>query len=354
MAPTKNLSWVFLEPPIYEPVDGKNFHIEDHPFDLEAPPPNGGLVVEVLYVSVDPYMRGRMRDPSIKSYSPPFEIGQPIKAYSIARVVKSDSGKWKEGDIFFGTLPVQQHIAIDEDMASGKIGNLRKVENPYNLPLREFVGALGMPGLTAYSSLYEIGKPKKGETIFISSAAGAVGQLVGQLAKHDGLRVIGSVGSDDKLDFILKELGFDGGFNYKKEKPANALPRLAPNGIDIYYENVGAEHLEAAINALNVGGRIVACGMVAEYNTPLEERYGVKNLFKIIGQRLRIQGFIVGDPDFGPKYTKEHQSNVQRWLHEGTFKSTYHQTDGLENVGAAFVEMLKGGNFGKAAVKVKD
>ena len=133
---------------------------------------------------------------------------------------------------------------------------LEKLDNPYNLDPAIYVGALGMPGLTAYSSFYEIGQPKKGETIFISAASGAVGQLVGQLAKHEGLTVIGSVGSDEKLSFIEKELGFDGGFNYKKEKPADALKRLAPKGIDIYYENVGGEQLEAAIDAMSDFGRI--------------------------------------------------------------------------------------------------
>lgn len=132
----------------------------------------------------------------------------------------------------------------------------RKLENPYNLDPRLFIGALGMPGLTAYSSFYAIGQPKKGETIFISAASGAVGQIVGQLAKHEGLTVIGSVGSDEKLDYIKKELKFDDGFNYKKEKPAEALAKLAPKGIDIYYENVGGEQLEAALDAINNFGRI--------------------------------------------------------------------------------------------------
>ena len=353
MAPTKNPTWVFLEVPVHEPVDGKHFHVEDQSIDLEAPPPAGGFLTESLYISVDPYMRGRMRDPSVPSYSPPFYVGQPIRAYSVARVLKSDHPKWKEGDIFFGTLAVQKYNAITAETANGGIGNLfRKIENPYDLPTREFIGALGMPGLTAYSSHYEIGKPKKGETIFISSAAGAVGQLVGQLAKHDGLKVIGSVGSDDKLDFIKKDLNFDDGFNYKKEKPADALARLAPQGIDIYYDNVGAEHLEAALGAFNPHGRIVACGMIADYSKPPAEKYPIRNLFTFIGKKLTMQGFIVGDADFGPKYTKEHQANVQKWLKEGTFKSTYHETVGIENVGASFVEMLKGGNFGKAVVKV--
>jgi NADPH-dependent curcumin reductase CurA len=152
-----------------------------------------------------------------------------------------------------------------------------------------------MPGLTAYSSFYEIGAPKKGETIFISAASGAVGQLVGQLAKHEGLKVIGSVGDDKKLDFITKDLNFDAGFNYKKESASEALKRLAPNGIDIYYENVGGEQLEAAIAKMNDFGRIIACGMISQYNNTPDQAYGVRNLMMVVAKRLKMQGFIVGD-----------------------------------------------------------
>lgn len=181
-----------------------------------------------------------------------------------------------------GNISIEEYSIVPRDAVAG----LQKIENPYNLNSIEFIGALGMPGLTAYSSLYAIGKPVKGETIFISAASGAVGHLVGQLAKHEGLRVIGSVGSDDKLDYIVKDLKFDGGFNYKKENPADALKRLAPNGIDIYYENVGGIQLEAAIDALNDFGRIVACGMVSEYSKTEGEKYGVRNLMRKQRQSL--------------------------------------------------------------------
>jgi NADPH-dependent curcumin reductase CurA len=173
-------------------------------------------------------------------------------------VVKSDNEKFAPGDLIIGHLGIEEYSRVTKEQmeAMGGAGAFRKLTNPHNLDPVVYLGALGMPGLTAYSSLYEIGKPKKGETIFISSAAGAVGQIVGQLCKHEGLHVIGSVGSDEKLEYITKDLGFDSGFNYKKEKPADALARLAPDGIDIYYENVGGEQLEAAINALKFHGRI--------------------------------------------------------------------------------------------------
>lgn len=211
-----------------------------------------------------------------------------------------------------------------------------------------------MPGLTAYSSFYEIGKPVKGETIFISSASGAVGQLVGQLAKHEGLKVIGSVGSDDKLDYIIKDLKFDGGFNYKTEKAADALKRLAPDGIDIYYENVGGEQLEAAISAMKDFGRIVACGMISEYNKTEAERYPIKNLMNIVAKRLTFKGFIVGDANMGPLHAKARDENVSKWLADGSFKATLSVTEGIDNSPEGLIGMLQGKNFGKAVLKIAD
>jgi NADPH-dependent curcumin reductase CurA len=267
-------------------------------------------------------------------------------------VVKSSSSKFSPGDWIRASLPVQEYsIVPPEDVERGGI---TKIENPYGLELYHFIGALGMPGLTAYSSFFDIGKPKKGETVFVSAAAGAVGQIVGQLAKHEGLSVIGSVGTDEKVDFILKELNFDAGFNYKKEKPADALKRLAPNGIDIYYENVGGEHLEAAIDAMNDFGRIVACGMISEYSTPDEEKYPIRNLFKIVTKRLTMRGFIVGDANMGPVYAKEHQEKMQKWLSEGTFKAKVSITEGIDHASEGFVGMLNGKNFGKAVLQIAD
>lgn len=252
-----------------------------------------------LYFSCDPYMRGRMRDPNRPSYSPPFEIGKPMTAYALVQVLRLPDGQdgittskgvtYRTGDILYGLFEIAEYSLLPKEWLEHP--QVNKVENPHKLPLSNFLSVMGMTGLTAYSSLYEIGRPKKGETIFISSAAGAVGQIVGQIAKREGLKVIGSVGDDAKLDFIVNELGFDGGFNYKKEKSAlEALQRLAPDGVDIYYENVGGEQLEAAIECMNVFGRIskfssflvvvgrdansvVACGMVSQYNMPAGEYF---------------------------------------------------------------------------------
>jgi NADPH-dependent curcumin reductase CurA len=226
---------------------------------------------------------------------------------------------------------------------------ISKLENPLGIEdIRVFLGALGMPGLTAYSSLYEIGKPKKGETIFVSAASGAVGALVGQLAKHEGLRVVGSVGSDEKLDFITKELGFDAGFNYKKEKPTDALTRLAPQGIDIYYENVGGEHFEAALNAMNDFGRVVMCGLISQYNAA---PYPITNIHHVLAKRVTMCGFTVNDANMGPVYSKEHQEKVQKWIKEGSFKALTHETVGIDNASEAFIGLLQGKNYGKAVLK---
>lgn len=262
---TPNKTLIFKKIPHGFPVAGEHLVVEDRPIDLEAVP-QGGLVVKNLYSSFDPYMRGRMRDASIKSYVPAFELNGPVVSYTVSKVLKSDASGFKEGDLLVDVVPVAEYAYVQKELIEAQRAN--KISNPHNLDLGIFVGHLGMPGLTAWSSLFKIGKPKKGETIFISSAAGAVGQVVGQIAKHEGLRVIGSVGSDEKLEFITKELGFDAGTNYKKEHPSDALKRLAPDGIDIYYENVGGETLDAALEAMRYKGRVVGCGMVSGHHVP--------------------------------------------------------------------------------------
>jgi NADPH-dependent curcumin reductase CurA len=350
MTSENNLAIIFKKVPTGLPVAGEHLTVEDRGYDRSASPPAGGIVAQTVYSSYDPYMRGRMREPEKKSYSPPFSLNEPITSYCVSRVLKSDNPHYSEGDLLVGSgIPVQQYVSLPKEI----VEKAQKIDPSTALKdLRNYIGPLGMPGLTAYSSLYEIGKPNKGEVIFISSAAGAVGQIVGQLAKHEGLTVLGSVGSDEKLNFITEDLGFDGGFNYKKEKPLDALKRLAPDGIDIYYENVGAEHLEASLEMLRNNGRIVGCGMVSQYNLPEDQRYGIKNLFYITTKNLTFRGFIVGTPDFGPKYKMEHQENVSKWIAEGKFKVSFSETEGIENGPQGFIGMLQGKNFGKAVLKL--
>ena len=341
---------IFKQVPTGLPVAGQDLTVEACEFDIEQAPPGGGVTTKNIYASFDPYQRGRMREPTENSYSPPFDLGKPITNAIVAKVLKSNNEKFKAGDIVIGFLPIEEYSVVTKQAADA----LKNIGNPYNLDLMMFLGPLGMPGLTAYSSFYDIGQPKKGETIFISAASGAVGQLVGQLAKREGLKVVGSVGSDDKLEFILKELDFDGGFNYKKEKPADALKRLAPDGIDIYYENVGGEQLEAALDAMNNFGRIIACGMISEYSKADSERYGIRNLMSVVSKRITMRGFIVGDENMGPRYVKDCNEKVAKWLHDGSLKARISVTDGIDNAPRGFVDMLQGKNFGKAVLKIAD
>lgn len=329
---------------------GKHIRVETHDFDENQELAHGAVAVKVHYASFDPYLRGRMRKPGAKSYSAPFEIGKPLNNATIASIIKSNNQDFQPRDIIhLRRSAIEEYIVLSQDELKN---NASKLDNPYKLVPRVFLGALGMPGLTAYSSFYALGEPKKGETIFISAASGAVGQLVGQLAKHEGLKVIGSVGDDKKLDFILHELDFDGGFNYKKEDAHAALARLAPEGIDIYYENVGGEQLEAALAAMNLFGRIVACGMISQYNKSSDDLYGVKNMTLIVTKRLKMQGFIVSDENMGPKYSSEHQKNVQKWIAEGSFKVQDTVTKGMDNAGDGLLSLFDGRNFGKAVLEI--
>ncbi|KAK4653248.1 hypothetical protein QC762_511750 [Podospora pseudocomata] len=350
----QNKTLLFKKVPTNAPIPGEHLAVEPVPFDLK--PPKGGLTVAVLSASYDPYLRGKMRDPSIKSYSPPFLVGEPITNDTVSKVIRSDTPDFAEGDLIVAYLPLAEYAHLSADQL--KNGTIRRRVDIKNSKIGKdlglFLGPLGMPGLTAWSSYHEIGQPKKGETIFISSAAGAVGQVVGQVAKREGLRVIGSVGADEKLDFILNELGFDGGFNYKTENPFDALKRLAPDGVDIYFENVGGEQLEAAIEAMNQHGRIIACGMISQYSVPDEQKYGVKNLFKVVSKRITMRGFIVYDKGFADKYGEEHQRKMQEWLAEGSYKAKLSVTEGIDNAAEGLVGMLEGKNFGKAVLKIRD
>ena len=254
----QNKSLIFKSVPKGTPKAGEHLAVEDRPIDLDASLPENGMIVQTLYLSFDPYQRGRMRDADVKSYSPAYQLDQPIRNSSIAKVLKSAHKKYSKGDLIqlYMDGPFQEYVTLE----AGDIGDgVWKLDNSYDLDPALYLGPLGMPGLTAYSGFYEIGQPKKGETIFISAASGAVGSMVGQLAKRQGLTVIGSVGDKEKLKYIMDDLGFDAGFNYKEEKPIEALKRLAPGGIDIYFESVGGEHLEAALSAMKQWGRVGKC-----------------------------------------------------------------------------------------------
>lgn len=344
----QNKGVIFRNVPNGQIEPDKTIKVEAREFDIDQSPPEGGFTAKVIYSSFDPYMKGRMRSSEIKSYSPAFPLNQPISSHAVVKVIKSANDGFSAGDVVAVMSAMEEYTVIRKEF----LGGARKLDNTYNLDLANYIGALGMPGLTAYSSFYDIGKPKKGETIFISSAAGAVGQLVGQLAKHEGLTVIGSVGTDEKLDYLTNDLKFDSGFNYKKETAKEALPRLAPQGIDIYYENVGGEQLEAALDNMKDFGRIIACGMISQYSKRPDERYGVPNMMNVVAKRLTIRGFIVGDANMGPMYAEEHQEKVSKWLSEKTFLAKVDITEGIDNGVTGFCNMLEGKNFGKAVLKL--
>jgi NADPH-dependent curcumin reductase CurA len=346
----QNKSLVFAKVPERTPVPGEHLKIEDRGFDLDQQAPKDGLAVQTLYVSFDPYLRGRMREQHVKSYLPAFPLGEPIISFSVFKVLKSNNSNWSEGEYGTGVLPVAEYNAIDGESVNSPPGifAINKITRTDGIDLSYYIGAMGMPGLTAYTSFYDIGQPKKGETIYISAASGAVGQLVGSLALHEGLRVIGSVGSDEKLSFI-QELGFEG-WNYKKEKPSDALKRLAPDGIEIYYDNVGGEQFEAALDSIKNFGRIVACGQVSQYNLPAGEKYGIKNTELFFGKQLSMRGFLVAQ--YEPKWYDELKEKVGDWIAEGEIKPRQTFTEGMDNAAQGFVDMLNGKNLGKATLVV--
>lgn len=254
---TPNPAVIFEKVPVGAPVPGQDLVLrQDRSIDLDAPLEKGSLIIRNKCISFDPYQRGRLRDPSIKSYSPAFDLGKPLTNSGIAVVAKSAASTFSEGDLVEVDVVCgfEEYTLLPAALVETRV---KKLVNPHNLAPEHFLHSLGMPGLTAYAGLYEIGGPlTAGETIFVSSAAGAVGQVVGAIAKRNGLTVLGSVGSQEKLDFLINECGFDGGFNYKEEKPKDALARLAPEGINIYFENVGGEHLEAVLDNIQPFGKI--------------------------------------------------------------------------------------------------
>ena len=250
----QNKRIIYKKVPDGVPIPGQDLAVETSTFDLDTAPPKGGITTKNLYFSFDPYLRGKMRSANEKSYSSSFNLGEPIWNYGVAQVLKSDTPKAKEGDIVASVIGGEEYSKVVADLVN--MYDFYVIPKDTKVNLSYFCGVLGMPGRTAWSSLYRIGQPTKGEVIWVSAAAGPVGQIVGQLAKHEGLTVIGSVGSDEKADFVTKQLGFDSAFNYKKERPGAAIERLAPKGINIYYDNVGGEHLEAALDAMKERGRI--------------------------------------------------------------------------------------------------
>jgi NADPH-dependent curcumin reductase CurA len=260
-----NKSWVFKKIPEGLPKLGEDTVYEDRPISLTPPP--GGVVVKILTAGLDPHQRDRMRGPDFQSYVPGYNFDETITNFAISKVIKSDNPDYKEGDLMQGMMPLAEYGIIPKELIDFKpmaSPLVWKIENKYNLDYSHFMGPLGLAGMTAWNSFYGLVKPEKGKTIWVNAATSSVGELVVQLAKKEGMRVIASVSSAEKLKYVTEELGADAGFNYREEESCSAaLKRLAPEGLDVVYENVGGEHFQAAIENLNWFGRIIVCGMVS-------------------------------------------------------------------------------------------
>lgn len=307
--------------------------------DSELTINQGELLLETVYVSVDPYLRGRMSD--AKSYVPPFELNKPITSGIIAKVIASKNDDFKEGDFVSGMLNWKtKQVSTGED--------LLKVDAS-KAPLSAYLGILGMTGLTAYLGLTQIGKPKAGETLVVSGAAGAVGSVVGQIGKILGLRVIGIAGTDEKIDMLKTKFGFDAGINYDTSKDIRAdIAKAAPNGVDIYYDNVGGPISDAVLFNINKFARMVICGSISVYNnTELPKSISVQPF--LIKNSALMQGFIVSN--YADKFP-DAMKHLSSWLADGKLTYTETVVDGFENIPQAFIDLFDGKNKGKMIVKI--
>jgi NADPH-dependent curcumin reductase CurA len=315
-------------------VSEANFRIEDVPVQA---PGEGQVLVKNLWLSLDPYMRGRMNEG--KSYAAKQEIGEVMIGGTVGEVVESKHPKFAKGDQVLGMLGWQQY-----GLSDGK--GLNKVDAS-RVPLPAYLGVLGMPGVTAWVGLLDICQPKAGETVVVSAASGAVGSVVGQIAKLKGCRAVGIAGGRQKCDYVVKELGFDACVDYKAGALNDDLKAALPKGIDCYFENVGGEILDAALRRMNPFSRIAVCGLISQYNAT--EPYGVKAIQSILTNRIKMQGFIVSDrTELWAKALPE----LAGWVAAGKIKYRETVTEGLENAPRAFIGLLKGENFGKQLVRL--
>ena len=302
-------------------------------------PGEGEILSSTIYLSLDPYMRGRMSDR--ESYATPAKLGEVMMGSNVSQVVKSNNPKFSAGDFVLGYGGWQDYA-----IAQGE--TLRKLD-PSQVPISYALGITGMPGMTAYFALLDIGKPKAGETIVVSAASGAVGAVVGQISKIKDCRAVGIAGSDEKCDYIVNQLGFDACINRKTQDLNSALKAACPNGIDIYVDHTAGPILEAVLQNINLGARIPLVGLISQYNA--ETPPPGPNLMPLLVKRALIQGFLVGD------YQQRHEefiNDMSQWLLAGKLKYREDIVQGLKNAPHAFIGLLKGENFGKLIVQVSD
>ncbi|WP_392482498.1 NADP-dependent oxidoreductase [Nostoc sp. C110] len=335
MSDLMNKQIILKSRPVGEPKES-DFALVETP---TPEPGEGEILSRTIYLSLDPYMRGRIS--ASESYAASVELNSAIVGGTVSQVIKSNHPQFQVGDFVLSNNGWQTY-------AVSKGETLRKLD-PTQAPLSYSLGVLGMPGLTAYAALLDIGQPKEGETVVVSAASGAVGAVAGQIAKIKGARVVGIVGSDDKRDYIVKELGFDVGINRKTQELDSALKEAAPNGIDVYYDNTAGVILETVLQQINLGARIPLVGLISEYNATSTP--SGPNLMPLLVKRALIKGFLVSD--------YQHRFNgflrdVSGWLQSGQLKYKEDVVIGLENAPRAFIGLLRGENFGKLIVKVND
>jgi NADPH:quinone reductase len=301
----------------------------------------GELLIKSLYLSVDPYMRGRMT--GRPSYIPPFQVDQPLTGDVIGKIVQSKNAAFKAGEIVFGSL----------DWADYTISNGINLQilNSNEAPITAALGALGMPGMTAYFGMLDIGSPKSGETVVVSGAAGIVGMLAGQIAKLKGCRVIGIAGSDAKVDYLSKELGFDAAINYKNPDYTEELKKACPKGVDVYFDNVGGAITDEVMKLINWHARIVVCGQISMYNLEAPD-VGPRNFRILIVKSALAKGFIVR-LDYNERFP-EGIAQMSQWIKQNKIKYKESIAEGLEKAPEAFIGLFKGDNLGKQIVKISE
>lgn len=337
MSSKKNRQFLFVSRPLGLPSD-ENFRLKE----VEVPELlDGQVLIRTLYLSVDPYMRGRMSD--AKSYVEPFPLGEVLTGGVVGEIVESKHEKWQTGDVVVGLGGWQ-----DYTVSNGR--GLLKID-PTQAPISTALGIVGMTGLTAYFGLLDIGQPQEGETVVVSGAAGAVGTVAGQIAKLKGCRVVGIAGDDSKCDYLVKELGFDVALNYKSTPNlSSALQEACPQGVDVYFDNVGGEITDAVMHHLNFQARIAICGQISQYNLE-QPTLGPRVFVQLLKKSALAKGFIVND--YAPRHMEGMQQLIQ-WLAAGQLKYSENIVDGLENAVDAFLGLFRGENIGKQLVKVSD
>ena len=320
----------------------KDFRIEE----VAVPTPGDGQVLlRTIYLSLDPYMRNLMEEIG-PAYAPSIALGETMVGGTVSRVIASKHPKWSEGDLVLGNSGWQDYALSD----GSDLTALGQDAHP-SLSL----GGLGMPGLTAYVGLQDIGQPKTGETVVVAAASGAVGSVVGQLAKIKGARVVGIAGGADKCRYLTEELGFDVAIDRRQPDFAARLAQACPDGIDVYFENVGGEVFDAVVPLLNVGARVPVCGVIAHYNDDAlpsgPDRLPLV-MSTVLQKRIRMQGFVILD-HFGERFDL-FRREMREWVDKGRMKLREDRVDGLENAGEALIGLLQGRNFGKVVVRVTD